>query len=77
MLAAHSHTNFATKGHDQFTIGARPGFQNLATGLEAGLQDCKRTLDHDPIKLNRIMIQMFEWRMIFSENRLPLFGITR
>jgi hypothetical protein len=32
-------------------------------------------LDHDPIKLNRIMVWMFHWSMIFSENRFRLFGI--
>src|SRR6266852_8658570 len=32
-------------------------------------------LDHDPIRLNRIMISSFCWSMIFSENRFPLFRI--
>jgi hypothetical protein len=32
-------------------------------------------LDHDPIKLKRIMVWIFRWSMIFSENRFPLFGI--
>jgi hypothetical protein len=32
-------------------------------------------LDHDPIRLNRIMISSFCWSMIFSENRYPLFRI--
>ena len=26
-------------------------------------------------RLNRIMVYMFRWSMIFSENRFPLFGI--
>jgi len=33
------------------------------------------SLDHDLIKLNRIMIEILRWSMILSENRLPLFGI--
>ena len=28
-------------------------------------------LDHDPIKLNLIMIWMLRWSMILSENRFP------
>src|SRR3981189_550403 len=32
-------------------------------------------LDHDPIRLNRIMISSSCWSMIFSENRFPLFRI--
>ncbi|HTC03283.1 MAG TPA: hypothetical protein VK749_07765 [Xanthobacteraceae bacterium] len=35
-----------------------------------------RELDHDPIKLNPIMVWLFRWRMIFSENRHPLLRIT-
>jgi hypothetical protein len=31
--------------------------------------------DHDPIRLNRIMISSLCLSMIFSENRLPLFRI--
>jgi hypothetical protein len=33
------------------------------------------TLDHDPIKQNRIMISSLCLSMIFSENRFPLFRI--
>jgi len=33
------------------------------------------SLDHDPIKLNRIVIQILRCSMILSENQLPLFGI--
>src|SRR5258708_28768343 len=33
------------------------------------------TLDHDPIRLNRIMISSLCSSMIFSENRFPLFRI--
>jgi len=29
----------------------------------------------DPIQPNRINLQLFSLSMIFSENRLPLFGI--
>jgi hypothetical protein len=32
-------------------------------------------LDHDAIKLNRIMISSLCLSMIFSENRFPLFRI--
>jgi hypothetical protein len=32
-------------------------------------------VDHDPIRLNRIMISSLCLSMIFSENRLPLFRI--
>src|SRR5580658_7706505 len=32
-------------------------------------------LNHDPIALDRIMVHMFRWSMILSENRRPLFGI--
>ncbi len=32
-------------------------------------------LDHDPIRLNRIMISSLCLSMIFSENRFPLFRI--
>src|SRR5258708_11324173 len=39
----------------------------------AGLDD--GTLDHDPIRLNRIMISSLCSSMIFSENRFPLFRI--
>jgi hypothetical protein len=31
--------------------------------------------DHDPIRLNRIMISSLSLSMIFSENRFPLFRI--
>jgi hypothetical protein len=31
--------------------------------------------DHDPIRLNRIMISTLSLSMIFSENRFPLFRI--
>src|SRR6266478_1131164 len=31
-------------------------------------------LDHDPLRLNRIMISSFCWSMIFSENRFPPVG---
>ena len=34
-----------------------------------------KSLDHDPIKLNRIMISSLCLSMIFSENRFPLFRI--
>src|ERR1700757_5040705 len=34
-----------------------------------------RALDHDPIRLNRIMISSLCLSMIFSENRSPLFRI--
>jgi hypothetical protein len=34
-----------------------------------------RSLDHDPIKLNRIVVWFFRWSMIFSGNRHPLFRI--
>src|ERR1700683_4483590 len=30
-----------------------------------------QSLDHDPIQLNRIMVQFFAWSTIFSENRFP------
>jgi hypothetical protein len=30
--------------------------------------------DHDPLRLKRIMVYLL-WRMIFSENRSPVFGI--
>jgi hypothetical protein len=35
----------------------------------------KRRLALDPIRLNRIEVWILRLRMIFSENRLPLFGI--
>ena len=31
----------------------------------------RNRLDHGPIKLNRIMVWLLHWGMIFSENRLP------
>jgi hypothetical protein len=46
------------------------------TGPCAKLPDA-RTLDHDAIKPNRIMISSLCLRMIFSENRFPLFRIMR
>ena len=32
-------------------------------------------LDHDPIQLNWVMIQIFGLEHDLSENRIPLFGI--
>jgi hypothetical protein len=46
----------------------------LAAALKIGAAD-ERGLDHDPIKMNRIMVWFFRWSMIFSENRHPLSRI--
>src|SRR6266436_6091663 len=46
------------------------------TGPCAILPDA-RNLGHDAIKLNRIMISSLCLRMIFSENRFPLFRMMR
>jgi hypothetical protein len=32
-------------------------------------------IGHGPIKLNRTVAWKSRWTMMFSENRLPLFGI--
>ena len=34
------------------------------------------TIDHDPFGLNRVTVESLRLSMIFSENRLPLFGIV-
>jgi hypothetical protein len=39
------------------------------------LMDTRHRPDHDPIRLNRIMVSSFYLSMIFSENRFPLFRI--
>jgi hypothetical protein len=33
-------------------------------------------LHHEPVKLNPVMVQLFHWRMIFSESRFSLSGIV-
>src|SRR5260370_31106545 len=52
-------------------LGERPAKQTL----EKQLAHFVLSLDHDPIKLNRIMISSFCLSMISSENRFPLFRI--
>jgi hypothetical protein len=54
-------------------------------GTERGVSEAKKTkgfrsklwthVDHDPIRLNRIMISSLCLSMIFSEKRFPLFRI--
>src|SRR6195256_5258833 len=49
--------------------------ENLHDGQEPAKCADFAMLDHDPLRLNRIMISSFCWSMIFSENRFPLFRI--
>jgi len=44
-------------------------------GVTEKYRSGRRRLDHDAIKLNRIMISSLCLSMIFSENRFPLFRI--
>jgi hypothetical protein len=63
--------------------GLDPAIHVLATRKEdvdarheAGHDDGK-ALERDPIRLNHCAFPTFWLRMIFSENRYPLFGIMR
>src|SRR5260370_17015436 len=48
---------------------------NQAVAESGALCTFAQHLDHDPIRLNRIMISFLCLSMIFSENRCPLFRI--